>query len=80
MFQVFDIASQGIDNSLGNSKQKFTEFYDYVLGSHIQISLTVVISFGFSSWIINEFEREICKNRRQYFDFFFISTLPTLKG
>ena len=28
LFQVFDIASQCINNSWRNSKQKFTEFYD----------------------------------------------------
>ena len=28
LFRVFDIASQTIDNSWRNSKQKFTKFYD----------------------------------------------------
>ena len=28
LFRVFDIASQAIDNSWRNSKQKFTKFYD----------------------------------------------------
>ena len=28
LFRVFDIASQTIDNSCRNSKQKFTKFYD----------------------------------------------------
>ena len=28
LFRVFDIASQGIDNSLRKSKQNFSEFYD----------------------------------------------------
>ena len=28
LFQVFDIASQSIDNCWRNSKQKFIEFYD----------------------------------------------------
>ena len=43
LFGVFDIASQSIDNSWRNSKQKFTEFYD------IKTFFTVVISFVFSS-------------------------------
>ena len=28
LFRVFDVASQSINNSSRNSKQKFTEFYD----------------------------------------------------
>ena len=28
LFRVFDVASQTIDNSWRNSKQKFTKFYD----------------------------------------------------
>ena len=43
LFGVFDIASQSIDNSWRNSKQKFTEFYD------IKTFFTVVISFALSS-------------------------------
>ena len=51
LFGVFDIASQSIDNSWRNSKQKFTEFYD------IKTFFTVVISFVLSSWFIHEFEK-----------------------
>ena len=46
----FNQTSQSINDFKSNSKEKFTDFHD------LQASLTAVISFVFSSCIINEFE------------------------
>ena len=61
LFRVFDIASQGIYLILLREIQSKTssKFNDNYIGSHNQTSFTVVISFVFSSWIINEFETNI---------------------
>jgi len=48
-FQVYDIASQTINNSWRNSKQKFTKFYANLVSAGIQTTIAVVISFVFSS-------------------------------
>ena len=47
LFRVFDLASQTIENSWRNSKQKFAKCYAF-LRSGIQTTVKEVISFVFS--------------------------------